>query len=155
MIITTLDTLARYRGLSPDLDTAFDWLESGAWKDLPVGKHTIDGTRVFALAQAYETKAEEDARYEAHRKYLDIQMLVEGEEYILAAPTASLEVTVPYSEEKECLLLADPATKPQRIVLVPGVLAILYPEDAHKPSLRTGNGPSPARKVVMKVRVAD
>lgn len=90
MIYDTLEHAGQYRGLSGNLAKALDYLTGTELETVEAGRVEIDGERVFALFQSYETKPEND-RPEAHRKYIDIQYLIEGEELIGVAPLASME----------------------------------------------------------------
>ncbi len=90
MIYDTLEHAGQYRKLSGNLAKALDYLTGTELETVEAGRVEIDGERVFALFQSYETKPEND-RPEAHRKYIDIQYLIEGEELIGVAPLASME----------------------------------------------------------------
>jgi YhcH/YjgK/YiaL family protein len=57
---------------------ALDWLKKEYWKALPVGKTEIDGSLVYATVSVYNTMKPEEARYESHRNYADIHILIEG-----------------------------------------------------------------------------
>ncbi len=154
MIITTATELGRYRGLSAALDRAISWIREGGLESFAPGKHEIDGDRVFALASSYETKPAGEVLFETHRKYIDIQMLSAGREYILVRDAAPLPVRTAYSDEKDIAFQEDAPGEVQRVALAPGIVAILFPEDAHKPCLRIGEGPESVRKIVVKVRVS-
>ena len=80
MIYDGLDVIERYRGLSRGLDVLIDWLGKNDPKDLPLGRTEIDGSRVFANVMEAKTKRREDARFEFHHRYADVQIDLEGEE---------------------------------------------------------------------------
>lgn len=162
MIVCRIENSDSYRGLSKTLDTTFDWIKKGGWENLPVGRHPIAGDKAFALVQEYETKALEDCLYEAHRKYIDIQMLVSGKEFIWVRGVAGLQVRTPYTPDIEFLDAADAIEThvPEgiicdihRIALVPGVVAVFFPEDAHKPCARVAESSERVHKVVVKVAI--
>ena len=108
----------------------------------------IDGERVFALFQSYETKPEND-RPEAHRKYIDIQYLIEGEELIGVAPLTSMERVAEAAPERDIWFYEGETAK---LPLGGGRFAILFPQDAHAPCIAAGEC-RPVRKVVVKVAV--
>jgi YhcH/YjgK/YiaL family protein len=112
------------------------------------GRVEIDGDKVYALVQSYETVATDEPRFEAHRKYLDVQYLASGEEVIGWASIDRLIVGVPYDEAKDASL--GRVSPPVR--LSSGQLAVLYPADAHAPKLAAG-APAPVKKIVVKVAV--
>ena len=74
-----------------------DWLGKNDPKDLPLGKTEIDGSRVFANVMEAKTKRREDARFEFHHRYADVQIDLEGEERFFTTPGAT-DVTVEYDE---------------------------------------------------------
>ena len=100
MIYDTLDHAGQYRKLSGNLAKALDYLTGTELETVEAGRVEIDGERVFALFQSYETKPEND-RPEAHRKYIDIQYLIEGEELIGVAPLASMERVAEAAPERD------------------------------------------------------
>jgi YhcH/YjgK/YiaL family protein len=104
------------------------------------------------MAQRYETAAKAEPRFEAHRKYIDVQFMVSGTEVIGWAPLSALAVTEAYDAEKDvCFGLVKQGLWTS-VRLGAGQLAVLYPEDAHAPRLAAG-APSQAVKVVVKVAV--
>lgn len=152
MIATSLTHIDRYRGLSASLDAAIDWLVSGAWKDLPVGRKDIDGDRLYALVQAYDSKLSAEARYEAHRAYLDIQVVLAGAEVIEVADVASLTVSTPYRPDVEHY--ATPEPNPcYSMRMGPGDALVLFPEDAHRPGLAIDGKSGPVKKLVLKIAI--
>jgi YhcH/YjgK/YiaL family protein len=118
----------------------------------PLGRQDLDGDHCFALVQTYETKPMEKAKFEAHRKYIDVQFIYSGRETILWAPLAAMvEETMAYSEEKEAALWKlVPDVTP--LHMSAGHFAILYPQDAHAPCIEWDK-PEQVFKVVVKVAV--
>jgi YhcH/YjgK/YiaL family protein len=152
MIVTDLEHASKQLPASAALEKALAFLRRGDIAALPDGRYEIDGERVFAMAQRYETAAPAEPRFETHRKYIDVQFIAAGAEVIGWAPARLMEVTEPYEEGKDiCFGLVKPGRwTPVR--LGAGQLAVLYPEDAHAPRLAAGR-PAPAVKVVVKVAV--
>lgn len=150
MIVTNLSDIARYRGLSANLDKAMAWLMAGDWESLPDGKREIDGEKVFALVQHYNSKAMENCRFETHRNYIDIQMLVSGAEIMEVRPAEGLAVTEPYKPDIEFYATPEPGSV-HAVLLAPGMAAILFPEDAHRPCIAVGGVPKAVHKIVLKV----
>ncbi|MBI4349884.1 MAG: YhcH/YjgK/YiaL family protein [Elusimicrobia bacterium] len=131
---------------------ALEFLRRPDIRDLPDGKYGLDGERVFALVQRYETIAAAEPRFEAHRKFIDVQFLASGTEIIGWAPLSGLAVTEVYDEEKEACFGGVPPGAWTPLRLETGQLAVLYPEDAHAPRLADG-APAPVIKVVVKISV--
>ena len=134
MIYDTLEHAGQYRKLSGNLAKALDYLTGTELETVEAGRVEIDGERVFALFQSYETKPEND-RPEAHRKYIDIQYLIEGEELIGVAPLASMERVAEAVPERDIWFYEGETAK---LPLGSGRFAILFPQDAHAPCIAAG-----------------
>ena len=152
MIVTDLMHIERQVLLTPTLVKAIEFLRRPEHASLAEGRVTIDGERVFALPQRYETSLPGTPRFEYHRKYIDIQYIVEGEEVIGWAPSAQLKITESYDREKDITFGTVPPEVMTAVRLRAGQLAVLYPEDAHAPRLAAG-APSKVFKIVVKVEV--
>jgi len=152
MIVTTLKALPRYKALGANLAKAIDWLGAGGWDKLPDGKHEIDGSTVYALVSHYESKSLADARYETHRDYIDIQLLVSGKEIVQARAPDGLAVTEPWKPDIEFYATPTPGTD-NELFLAPGIAMVFFPEDAHRPGIAAGGISKPIHKVVVKVAI--
>jgi len=132
-------------------DEAFNFLNSNDLSGLELKRYDITGDNVYAPVSEYLTKNDEDARYEAHKKYIDIQYVVTGKELIGVAPISSkMEVLEAYDLTKdiEFLTVADGENR----IATPDRFFIFFPEDAHRPGLKDGKN-SPVRKIVVKIKV--
>jgi len=150
MIADTLCQIHRYQALSPRFPAAFEFLKKLP-ADIALGRHEIEGDNCFALVQAYTTKPLAQAKFEAHKKYTDIQFIQAGRETLLWSPLAALtQVTQPYAEEKDVAFFAMP---PQvtPVNLRAGEFTIFFPEDGHAPGIECA-GMTEVRKIVIKVR---
>ncbi len=150
MIADTFEQRRRYTGLSPQFAAAFEFLEKlPAGK--PDGRYEIAGKDCFALVQTYMTRPLDQAKFETHRQFIDIQFIQAGRETLLWTPLAALtQVTQPYAVDKDIALYATPS-QVTPINLRALEFAIFFPEDGHAPGLECG-GPSKVRKIVIKVR---
>jgi YhcH/YjgK/YiaL family protein len=146
----------RYRGLGPRFARAFDFARSTDFTVLPDGTYPVsdpaDGAAeendVRALVQRYASKPASEGRWEAHRAHIDLQMVVQGEEYIGVAPRHHLTAE-PYDSERDLQWLSGEG---DRVTLRPGEFVLLWPEDAHMPGMAIG-GPADVLKVVFKIRL--
>jgi len=138
--------------MTPDLRKAIAFLRQPHVVNLPDGRVEIDGRRVFAIVQRYETAMTDAPKFECHRTYIDVQFLVSGEEVIGWAPVEQLNISEPYDADTDICFgtLAGLTWTP--VLLRAGQAAVLYPEDAHAPKLAVGI-PSPVMKIVVKVAV--
>lgn len=108
---------------------------------------------VFAIEQVYETKPRAEGFFESHRKYIDVQVVVEGEETMELVEASRIAVKDAYQPERDVIIYADFAGASQ-LRVVAGHAAIFFPVDAHMPTLRTGVAAVLVRKTVVKVPVA-
>ena len=151
MIVTDLEHVEQQVALTPAMQKALAFLRQARSQTLADGRVEIDGNQVFALVQSYDTKGGEP-KFEAHRKYLDIQFVSSGEEIIGWALIDRMVVDSPYDEAKDVCLGRVPPAEVTPVRLSPGQLAVLYPSDAHAPKLAAG-APAPVKKIVVKVAV--
>ena len=149
MIKDKLKNAKIYYNLSTNLKLGLNWLETTDLNSLIDGKYTINGDSIYASVQTYETKT--DANYESHRKYIDIQYVIKGEEKIGVTDLSNCETCIEYDRERD-LEFYIIKSKAEFIELKEGAFAIFYPHDVHKPSIAI-NQPSTVKKVVVKVAI--
>ena len=152
MILTTTDKLSKYINDNPNFADAFAALAELAAKPFAPGRHEVDGDRIFINAAEYDTRDSQGASMEFHKRYIDVMWMVSGKETIGIAPNCdALTVTKEYDAEGDYALAALPASY-TRLAMAPGCVAILFPEDAHAPSLNA-DGVDHVQKLICKVRV--
>lgn len=137
--------------LDKKIEEAVNLITSLDYSNLEVGRYDVDED-FFYLVQEYETKPLEAGRYEAHKKYVDIQYVISGKERIDVTAAEGMEIDEEYNEETDLVFFKEPK-QAANIILTDGGYAILYPADSHKPGLRVDGNPTPVRKIVGKVRV--
>ena len=149
MIFGSIRNADRYARIEP-LGKVLQLLKDYSPADFLGEKRVIDGERLFLLHAAYETEPVELGLMEAHRKYADVMLMLEGEEAIYVKPTQELaELTKEYDPACDALLAkvdADAA----KIVLAPGRFVVFFPEDAHCPACCVTE-PRQVKKVIAKV----
>jgi YhcH/YjgK/YiaL family protein len=121
--------------------------------DCAIGEYPILGGNVYAKVMDLMTVKREDTVCEAHRRFIDIQMAMKGEEFIDWYPTADLTVKSPYDEATDIEFYQIPETPGTRIKLEPGLFAVFFPGDAHVPLIMTGDEPQPLKLVCIKMDV--
>lgn len=147
-------TRAAYENMDERLSRAFDWLRSTDLATIaPDQKVVIDGDRVYAQGQSYETIDPADGRFEAHRNYIDIQIMVSGTEVMYWTPLADLPVAkTPYSYERDVVFFEEPSFVVP-LTLRAGDFAVFFPSDGHKPKCRHNNTAEKVHKIVVKIAV--
>ena len=151
MIVDSIKNAELYYALTPRIKQAFDWLASVNVKTLNVGRHDIDGDDLFVNVQDIELKPRYDAALEVHNKYIDIQVIISGEEKIYMPALEEPAVTKEFDEARDCAIfaMADPATCICS-TLNEGDFAIFLPYEIHAPNLAAREC-VPVRKAVVKI----
>ncbi len=128
-------------------DKAFAFLREHDLQALPVGRTTIDGDNVYALVTQNPTKNFDSTTWESHRKYVDLQYVISGEEKIGITPLENVTETKPYDASKD---LINYTGNGKFYHALPQVFFLFFPTDAHRPNLTLG-GNKPDKKVVIKI----
>jgi len=145
MIFDMLSNSYLYSDITPRLKTAFDYLSSTDLATLPAGRIDLDGDHVYVLVQEYTTKPLEEGKWEAHRRYLDVQYILSGSERIDFALTNTMKLG-DYIEERDFQAMSGSGST---LNLKAGSFAVFFPQDAHMPGLAVG-APSQVKKIVVK-----
>jgi len=132
MVLDALARADRYAALHPAFAQAFAFLATADLDGLPTGRNAIDGDAMFVMLDRQEGRGREGARLEAHRRYIDIQYTVRGDEEIGWTPLSSCGAPDGgFDEKKDIGFFRD---APAAWVRVPrGSFAVFFPEDAHAP----------------------
>lgn len=148
MILTTLSQADGYAALHPMFSRAFEYISNTDLLALAPGRYPIVGEQLFAIVENVAGRTREAAKLECHRRYIDIQLVLEGvDEMGWKALADCAQPLSDYSIEKDIQFFHDtPATW---IAMPPGVFCIFFPEDAHAPLVSTKS----IRKVIFKIAV--
>lgn len=156
MIADSIRNKDWYTCLAPRIARALDYVEQLTVEDFAEQTINIEGTQIYAMYQTYVTESGKDRQYEAHRRYIDVQYILEGEEVILAADLAEMTSRSDYDEGKDIQWFLPKAGSEDGTVnsihLKAGQFAVFFPQDAHMPKLASGS-PEPVKKVVVKIAV--
>jgi YhcH/YjgK/YiaL family protein len=149
MIIDKIENSHLYNGLGKRIEKAFEYITQTDLKELQSGKYEIDGDNIFALINEYQTKAVSEGRLEAHRKYIDIQYVIEGEELMGYSTLGNQQILEPYKEENDIIFYIGEKsfTKVSK-----GMFAIFFPTDVHMPGIRAEKESS-VKKLVIKAKL--
>jgi len=139
-----------FGALHPVLREALLRLERTDLKGMEAGKYEWDGDRLFLLVQEPDTAPKTAKRPESHRRYVDIQLLIEGEEWIgYARKTESHVVREDELDAKDYALYEDPEDE-IGLILKPGKFAVFFPDDLHRPCVCL-DAPLRIKKAVVKI----
>lgn len=152
MIFDSAKNLDFYKSLGVDgrYEKAVDFLKNTDLVSLAPGKYEIDGKNVFANVTEYTTVPWEEAKYEAHHNYTDIQYMISGSETMTYARIDELTEKVPYNEEKD-VVFYDNENPGLKVVVKAGEYMIFNPWDGHKPKAAAGE-PAMIKKVIVKIK---
>jgi YhcH/YjgK/YiaL family protein len=118
---------------------------------MEAGKYPVQGDDVFVLVQTPETRQLAEARWEAHRDYIDIQYLLCGSEKIGFQSINGLKDSEPYDAQKDIVFYQNNG-KGFFVELEPDTFVVCFPQDAHMP-LVCAQQPQPIKKLVVKVKI--
>ena len=148
MIKDSINNAKTYYNISENLKTGFEWIKNNDLKNMADGRYEIsDG--IYANVQSYLTK--DDAPYEAHRKYIDIQYMIKGEELSGITDYSNCSVTEEYNKENDIEFLKN-NEKEEFYKLKENEFFVFFPQDSHKPALKTGKNEK-VKKVIVKVGI--
>lgn len=152
MIFDSIENAKMYYGLHKGIAAAFEQMKDYTSDNYPDGKVIVDGDNVFLNTAPYETAVKNNPTFEAHRKYIDVMFMVDGDEIIYVTPTSKLsDITQEYSAEKD-VLLAGPEPDAIPVRIKSGQFVILFPQDAHAPAC-AADKPMLVKKIIAKVKI--
>jgi YhcH/YjgK/YiaL family protein len=148
MILDQVDQLSRYVVLHPRLARVLDFVRSRPLAELSDGRHPVAGDEVYAMVSHGDLKPRADAQLEAHRRYIDVQFVLDGNEEMGWRDRAGCRnVTSPYHAARDIEFMSD---EPLAWIRVPREgFVIFFPEDAHAPMVGCGR----SHKLIIKVAV--
>lgn len=129
---------------------AANYLSQLKGEELSLGRHIVNDSFYYNVIE-YQATSENDKPFESHRKYVDIQLLLNGEEIMQVTDVSKLTLSEPYDEDKD-VMLYKPSAISSSTLLRPQTIMILYPHDAHR-SMSIPNHSCRIVKIVGKVAV--
>jgi biofilm protein TabA len=153
MIVDRLENAELYEAIYSKLTRGLELLNDKSLLQKPDGKYQSEGDEIYYIIQRYATRPPELGKLEAHRKYIDIQFIVSGQECFGYAPLKGLKEKTPYDDEKDVALYEVPQNISMN-KLEAGMFAVFFPQDVHMPCLRVA-GSENVFKIVVKVKVGE
>lgn len=149
MIIDDNNTLGCYKAQIPGLMSVLNFMQVNDLRTIQSGRYPISGTGDYVNIDVYETVS--DKQLEAHRAYVDVQMLIEGVEQIGWATLSSVQPATEYDEDRDIQFFAG---ETQKWIAAPGLFFVFFPQDVHQPCLHY-KGVHKIKKAVFKLRNGD
>ena len=153
MIFDTLEHFETYQSLHPHFADAMAFLRKLLAENAPDGKHALPGfeNEIWVGISSYSPKALGETRMEAHEKYIDIQVMLDGEEYLYVPSEEGLAVLQTYDAEKDCGFYVMPAeTAAVRLFMPKGYFTVFFAGELHAPGVAAPTSKT-VRKAVIKI----
>jgi len=149
MIFDTINNADRYTNLHPLFSRAFEFVRNTDLNALASGIHYIVEKQLFVIVEQADGRAREAAKLECHRKYIDIQLVLEGRDEMGWKSLADCHAPVAdFSAERDVQFFTDPIDT--WVATHPNEFCIFFPQDAHAPLVGRGK----IRKVIFKVEAS-
>lgn len=149
MIVDDIKNSDFYLGLNEKFSKAFDFIKNSDLLSMECGKYEIDGDNIYANLQEYDTKPVDEGKWEAHKKYIDIQYVIKGQEEMGYANISEMKPICEYDESKDIVFLKGSG---DFFVVKEGFFTIFTPNDAHMPSLAVVEEEY-TKKVIVKIKI--
>ena len=131
-------------------EKAFNFIASFS-EDMADGRHEIDGDMIYANVQSYETRSLHDSKVEIHREYIDIQVIIRGQEVIFYNDISTLKKDGKFNAQKDFGLFERNMKTAIPLPMTSGVFAMFFPEEGHMPGVNFTEITEPVRKIVIKI----
>ncbi len=155
MLLIALDHADTVAALHPRFTAGFAWLRDPANVQRAPGRYAIDGDALFVIVEEGVGHDPATRRFESHRQYIDLQYCISGGERMdVTSLSDGLTIADDFQPDGDIAFYHDPDRACTQLAVLPGHVALFFPDDAHKPSLRLTTPASAYRKAVVKVRIA-
>lgn len=149
MIFDKIENTDLYLGLNARINKVLQYIRNENFSSLGLGKHEIEGDDIFFIISEYDTQSKNGKLLESHKKYIDIQLVVEGEEQIGIASLSYQNPVKIYDPLDDYMLFDEPYSL---ITLKSGMFAVFFTDDLHLPGIKHKESTN-VKKVVFKVKV--
>ena len=151
MIIDFNRNLKNHQYLNTEiLRKAFDFINNAAMST-PDGRYELDGDKFFVNVQSYNTKLLSESKVEVHRKYVDIQTLIDGSELCFVSEVEDLAVISEFDASKDVGFFTFMSDVSDKFILQPGKFAIFFPGEGHMPMVAVNEKSCPVKKMIVKI----
>ncbi|MDH3001170.1 hypothetical protein A1D23_11985 [Chelonobacter oris] len=151
MILADLNKDNVNAGLPSVIAEICDYLNRQDLAALTLGRHDITAD-IFMNVMEFETAEADSKKAELHHRYLDVQLLISGSELIeYGVGNPDLSAYEDYQEEDDYQLSAQQIKDKNSVVLKPGMFAVFFPYEAHKPGCNIDGKSGTVKKLVVKI----
>lgn len=147
MIFGNLENISEYSFLDEQLQKCFKYVKENDILSYEKGKHEIEGDNLFVNIVEYTTTEKENRFWEAHRQYLDVHIMLDGEEQIDVNFISNMKQKE-FEPENDFLPLE--GTSNSHVTLRKHDFVIFYPNDGHMTAIKV-NEPKAIKKAIFKV----
>jgi len=147
MIIDTLENLKKYESVNPLFAKVVEFLSNNDLNQLEAGKHEIEGKDLFVNIQVAKGRSREAATIETHKRMIDIQIPLDGEETFGYTPLGDLPA-FDYNDEKDITKYGTTMAQTY-VTLKPGQMGIFFPQDGHAPCI---SDKAEIKKAIFKIK---
>ena len=149
MIYGNIKNTEEYKFLNTNLQKCFEYIKNNDLKNLEKGSYEICGNDLFVNIVEYETTTEDKRFWEAHKNYLDLHFMLDGEEIINVNFIDNMK-QIEFVEKDDFLSLE--GNKKSSILLEEGDFLICYPNDAHMTAIKVSDSKK-IKKAIFKVKI--
>lgn len=154
MILGNVNDLSIMVEINAKLITAINLALKQSPLLLKEGSYPIEGDNIFMNVMSFATQPAENKKFELHRNYIDVQILLQGQERIDFS-TLNQAVAPTEYDERDDYQLCEEVTNLQSVELTAGMFAIFMPNEPHKPGIIASTGTTTLKKAVIKVKLAE
>lgn len=151
MIYAELKDIKLYKGINKNLDKAIDFIAEKKYLNANYGKNTIEGNTIyFNYPEKALTRENVDLELEYHKKYIDIHIVLEGEETIAYTSFENCIETQSYNIEEDYALVKGKAQV--KFIMNTKNFLLFFPEEPHLALLKV-NTPKEIKKIIFKIEM--
>lgn len=148
MIVDKIENISIYNNIPVEAVKFINSLNT----NIQLGRYELEND-IFANVEKYETKLIENAKFEAHNDYVDIQILLKGNENIFITDKTILTVSEPYDQNRDICFYSDKLDSSMPVRLDSSNFVVVFPHEAHAPQVSINEIPEEVLKVVVKIPV--
>lgn len=147
MIYATLENILE-NGLTEKLQACITYAKEHALLDYAPGRHDIQ-EGIFVNIVAYETKTRSNCFYEAHRSYIDVHLMLQGEEIIDINEIDVMKQGAFVEKDDFLPLFGDSKLE---VHMKENDVLVCFPHDAHQTAVQVSKVMS-IKKAIFKVKL--